>query len=530
VCCSQIGVLGLFDRLTLDQLLYCCYYSDWLRLANLQQPYSSTADRRRLLAAAKRHVALLSWQLTHLRAWQRRVLPLIARERDVQCTHVDAPTFVSRVHSTLLLNDSLCNSRFRPDAHFRIALDQCGVAVSELPLWSALVEFAYEGAWSDDDDDDDDDHDGDESMHLDVFLFAHRVGFERLVAPLAAMLGVDHAAIAVARLVPVLHICSQRASESDSTFYQLRLRIIDRFARSLDSPLVAALSDECDVALVAELGARVLSNDTTTAVHIDEAIKHHMRRLLLGWLGRAFGCRSTVAALKLCKQMANTTLSADEKRHWQTLVTIVESNAVALAAILAPAAVVADLAESSAPPPPPPPLPVVSSASVLQSPPLHVTSDTAVVESESTERVGGGAPRFLKRAVLANLMKSVKRSKTNDQAHDEDDEDEEDQDEDEKEEEEDEKEDDDDEDDEDDDDDDDDDDVAIGLEDDSTTFLSSVIDYVTREILTSAASSGRIVTPESIAAVLNCDADLQTLATNVMRKPGSTSTTPSKRT
>jgi hypothetical protein len=491
------------------------FFIDWLRLANLSSPYASTAERRRLLRAAKRHVARLSWQLEHLRQWQRRLSTVIARDRDVVCVHVDEPQFESRVHSSLWqLNsssndefDGLLSSRIVPCAA-RLSLDQFGVRGDELPLWNALISFVYAGEWT-----------NNTSVGLlDTVQLCIRLGFVRLVGPLCAAVDLDAVVGAgvsvVAQVLPWWRICARRLD--NVSCQKLSVRSIERLVSALDVGAVAALSDQNDVALMAELGAYVLvphSIASIDGVEIDETAKHHVRRILLNWLGRAFGCRSTLAALKLCKQMASTTSASEEKRHWSTLVTIVESNAVALGDILARAGAVVELGSVSTlqlPTPPPPPV-LPSSVGADDVAPTTVENDVAV-----------GASRALKRAVLANLMKRVKRSRTNgDHADDEGN---------------------DDDDDEDNDDDDDDDEsdsnddfvdnnVDIRPEDGTTTtFLSSVLDFVTREILTSAAQTGRMVTPESIATVLNCDADLQALATNVMRKPSSAATTPSKPT
>jgi hypothetical protein len=486
-------------------------FLDWLRLANLSSPYASTAERRRLLRAAKRHVARLSWQLEHLRQWQRRLSNVIARDRDVVCVHVDEPQFESRVHSSLWqLNSSnndefhgLLSSQIVPCAA-RLSLDQFGVRGDELPLWNALISFVYAGEWT-----------NNTSVGLlDTVQLCIRLGFERLVAPLCAAVDLDTVVGAgvsvVAQVLPWWRICACRLDKVSCQ--KLSVRSIERLVGALDVGAVAALSDQNDVALMAELGAYVLVPHSTASidgVEIDETAKHHVRRILLNWLSRAFGCRSTLAALKLCKQMASSTSVSEEKRHWSTLVTIVESNAVALGDILARAGAVVELGSISTlqlPTPPPPPLPVL---------PSSVGADDVGASTTVENDVAVGASRALKRAVLANLMRRVKRSRTNGTQADDDE-------------------------DNDDDDDDDESDSNDDLVDDNadirpedgttTTFLSSVLDFVTREILTSAAQSGRMVTPESIATVLNCDADLQALATNVMRKPSSAATTPSKPT
>lgn len=321
-------------------------------------------------------------------------------------------------------------------------LDRCGVGVDELPIWQALVEFVYAREWP-----------AVAAVSLlDAGAFCVRLRLERLLLELLPWIRVD-------ALTDAEALAWLRLSPSDAAFRRL---LFDRVALLLtDAERAAQLAPLCDLVLLSELSARV--GESADRVKL-------VLQLLVDWTAQQFECKTTLAVYTLCKKMADTTSVADETQRWSSLASFVQTHAEMVAAVRA--------ATSAA-------------------------AATAVAPPQSSEDEAPRMARRLKRAVMQNLLKSVKRARNGDD--DDDDEADEDDDDDEV----------------DDSDEGDDDDDGDEEDEEATSFLTGVVDYVARELIAGVAANAgtQLVTPESIAAMLNSDADLQSLVNNVMRKP-----------
>jgi hypothetical protein len=319
-------------------------------------------------------------------------------------------------------------------------LDRCGVGADELPVWQALVEFVYAREWPA----------VSAVSLLDAGAFCVRLRLERLLLELLPWIRVD-------ALTDAEALAWLRLSPADAAFRRL---LFDRVALLLtDAERAAQLAPLCDLVLLSELSARV--GESADRVKL-------VLQLLVDWTAQQFECKTTLAVYTLCKKMADTTSVADETQRWSSLASFVQTHAEMVAAVRA------------------------------------ATSAAAPVVPQSGEDEAPRMARRLKRAVMQNLLESVKRARNSgDDGADDDEEDDDDDDEGDAS------------------DEGDDDDDGDEEDQEATNFLTGVLDYVARELIAGVAANAgaQLVTPESIAAMLNSDADLQSLVNNVMRKP-----------